>query len=268
MAFSLLNSIFYNGTQYNVEPTLCEPYMMFDDYIKSIAPKIVNNIEILEKNLEEPVKEEPRSQLFSPKKEDKLFWSIYVLNIGEAEYYMIGNKYKNVEMEEKKTILDYILKNRAHIKSLAKNNGFKITNVKMQLVESELMVDRKTSWLGFWIMCLYYNINAIIVQDKIYMEFNVDSHYNTYLFEKNEDFHMNVDCIKLTNERLNTIKKNRLRIDPFVEKILKGVSTYKTSELETMMQILNIYIDNESKPKKNDYYETIIKKLVTLNIQN
>ena len=87
------------------------------------------------------------------------------------------------------------------------------------------------------------------------------------MFEKNSEFHIQVDFAKLTKEKIHNLKQNKLQIDPFVEKILKGVSTYKIPELQYMMNVLNLYIEKE-KPKKQDYYQTIIEKLVSMKIQN
>ena len=66
---------------------------------------------------------------------------------------------------------------------------------------------------------------------------------------------------------MHNLKQNKLQIDPFVEKILKGVSTYKIPELQHMLNILNLYVEVE-KPKKVDYYQKIIDKLVLMKIQN
>ena len=264
MALTLLNQIFYNTNKFDVDPTLCEKFMFLESYAKNIKPVVITNSVEPVVQVEKP-KQEP--QLFSPKKHDQLFWSIYVLHIGEGEYYMIGNKHRNVEMNEKQKIMNYLRNNRNLVKSTAQSNGIKISNVKLQSIESEFMIDRKTSYYMFWVMCMFYKINALLVQDTIYMEFQVDSVYPTYLFEKNSEFHIQVDCVKLTKEKISSLKQNKLQIDPFVEKILKGVSTYKIPELQHMINVLNLYVEVE-KPKKQDYYQMIIEKLVSMKIQN
>ena len=80
---------------------------------------------------------------------------------------------------------------------MAKSNGVKITNIKMQIIESDLMVDSKTTWYSFWIMCFYYKINVILVQNNIYMEFKTDSVYDTYLVERDDDLHVTIDFTKI-----------------------------------------------------------------------
>jgi len=263
-AFTLLNQIFYNINKFDVDPKKCEEYMLLQDYVKDIKP-VLQSIEIVP--TEEPKMVTIIPKLFQSKKKDQLFWNMYVLEHGESEYFMIGNKYKNVEINEKKKIMDYVTKNSKHIKSQAQTNGCKITNVRIKTVESELLMDNKTSWYGFWIMCAYYKKNVLIIQNKICMEFTVDSVYDTYIMERNDEGYVTLDSVKVTSDKIHEKKFNKLIIDPFQERILKGVSSYKIPDLEHMAQLLGVFPEKE-KPKKTDYYEVIINKLVSMKLQN
>ena len=265
-AYTLLNQIFYNANKFDVDPKQCEKYMLFQDYVNHVKP-IIQTIQQFE-STEEPIQPIPIvPKLFQSKKKDQLFWNMYVLEHGESEYFMIGNKFKNVELEEKKQIMDYVTKNSKHIKSQAQINGCKITNVKLKTIESELLMDNKTSWYGFWVMCAYYKKNILIIQNKICLEFMVDSVYDTYLMERNDEGYVTLDCVKLSSDKIHELKFNKLKIDPFQERILKGVSSYKIPELEHMAQTLSVFPEKE-KPKKNDYYDVIINKLVSMKLQN
>lgn len=265
MANTLLNQVFYDINKFDVEPQICEKFMLLKEYVDNIKPLIPVDNEI---EKAEFVKEEvKKSELFMPKVNDRLFCCIYILSIGIGEFHMLGNRYKNAELTEKQKIMDYIQKEKTNIKTSAVQNGVKMTNVKLQNVASELMTDRKTTWYTFWVLCFYYKINAILVQKDIYMEFNTDSIYDTYHFEKNDDHQITVDCVKLSNDTIFQLKMNRLKVDPFLDKILKGVSSYKTSDLQSMLETLKLNC-NVDKPKKQDLYECVIKYLVSLNIQN
>lgn len=265
MANTLLNQIFYDINKFDVEPQICEKFMLLKEYVDNIKPLIPVDDEI---EKAEFVKEEvQKSELFMPKVNDRLFCCIYILSIGIGEFHMLGNRYKNAELTEKQKIMNYIQKEKTNIKTSAVQNGVKMTNVKLQNVASELMTDRKTTWYTFWVLCFYYKINAILVQKDIYMEFNTDSIYDTYHFEKNDDHQITVDCVKLSNDKIFQLKMNRLKVDPFLDKILKGISSYKTSDLQSMLETLNLNC-NVDKPKKQDLYECVIKYLVSLNIQN
>lgn len=265
-AYTLLNQIFYNANKFDVDPKQCEKYMLFQDYVNDVKP-IIQTIQQFE-STEEPIQPIPIvPKLFQSKKKDQLFWNMYVLEHGESEYFMIGNRFKNVELEEKKKIMDYVTKNSKHIKSQAQINGCKITNVRLKTVESELLMDNKTSWYGFWVMCAYYKKNILIIQNKVCLEFLVDSVYDTYLMERNDEGYVTLDCVKLSSDKIHELKFNKLKIDPFQERILKGVSSYKIPELEHMAQTLSVFPEKE-KPKKNDYYDVIINKLVSMKLQN
>ena len=180
---------------------------------------------------------------------------------------MIGGKYKNAELQEKQNVLAYIQKSRNLIKSCAHTNGVKLSNVRIQETAAEMMINKKTSWYAFHVMCMYYKINAIIVQDELYMKFTVDPEHKTYMFERNQDGHISVDVVPMHSERVAEIENNLLHVDPFLPKLLKGVSTYKIPELEEMGRKLRVAPD-ASKPKKNDWYDVIINKLVKMLIQN
>jgi len=264
MANTLLNQIFYDINKFDVKPQICERFMLLQEYVDKIKPiEIIKNIEP-----EQPiVQETTKHELFMPRVNDKLFCCIYILSIGLGEFQMLGSRYKNAELREKQNIMNFIQTNTTNIKTTAKQNGVKMTNVKMQNIASELMTDTKTTWNVFWLLCFYYKINAIIVQKDIYMEFTVDSIYDTYLFERNDDLQITVDFEKQSFEKINKIKQDRINIDPFAEKILKGVSSYKSSELQSILETLKLHCDTD-KPKKQDLYDTIIKYLVSMNIQN
>ena len=119
MACTLLNQIFYNHKKFDTPEDIhaWEPYMLNETYIQQYVPKIImNEPEIEIENIQttppthiiENIRPIMKSVLFSPRKEDTLFWSIYVLHHGEAEYTMIGGKYKNAELQEKQLSLIHI----------------------------------------------------------------------------------------------------------------------------------------------------------------
>ena len=299
MACTLLNQIFYKHNKFDNPDTIysCEPYMLNKNYIQRFITEhatiirttpefgvsvsgaeverpvqggeqvknVVNAEEVSPRN--SSVMQSIRRGLFSPRKEDTLFWSAYVVHYGESEYTLIGGKYKNAELQEKQDILAYIQKNHSLIKSCAHSNDVKLSNVRIQETTAEMMINKKTSWYAFHVMCMYYKINAVVIQDEIYMLFTVDPEYKTHVFERNQDSHFSVDLIPTDTERISNIIANKLKVDPFLPKLLKGVSTYKIPELEEMGLKLGVK-PVESKPKKNDWYDVIINKLVKMLIQN
>lgn len=275
MVCTILNQIFYKHNKFDNQDDLhiLEPYTLNQNFIQNNSH---NNNEIIHNNnnenmnissnkLESESESESKHKLFTPRKEDTLFWSTYVLHFGEAEYTMIGGKYKNKELQEKQNILAYIQKNGSSIKTCAQTNQVKISNVRMQEIAAEMMINKKTSWYVFYVMCMYYKFNAIILQNEIYIKFMVDLEYDTFLFERSNDGFFSVDVESISKVRQEDIESTCLKIDPFLPKILKGVSTYKTIELEEIGKKLGIILDIP-KPKKTDWYDVIINKLVGMLI--
>lgn len=77
---------------------------------------------------------------FYPRREDSLFWCLFISFHGIEEFHFIGKKYANREMDEKKQILDTIKKTP----SMLKETNYKVTNVLIQEILSDLLINRKT----------------------------------------------------------------------------------------------------------------------------
>ena len=256
MTNSLLNQIFYISNKFDNDLTKFTPYMLLESNISHMSKiQPVESIPITTTTL----------QIFTPKKEDTLFWCIYVLNHGEAEYSMLGGRYKNAEIQEKQNILNYALKNHSSLKTAAKLNNYKLSNTRIQETEAEFMINKRTSWNAFWFMCVFYKINAIVQQSNVYMEFLVDTSYPTYQFNRTNDKQVSVDCIPITS--VDKITQDKLQICPFKEKLLNGVCTYRLPELVEIARKLGV-APEVSKPTKNDWYNTIMSVLIRMKLQN
>jgi hypothetical protein len=90
------------------------------------------------------------SALFYPQKENALFWCIYIANYGESEFYRIGNRYQNRELDEKQKIIQYIKNNPKKIKE----SNHKVTNIMVQELMSSLMIQKVASLHD----CIVYSI--------------------------------------------------------------------------------------------------------------
>ena len=268
MACTLLNQIFYDVNKFDVQPTSIETYMLNHKYLLHFAPKVKDTTTssvVEEEELEAPKPERKYDELFSPKENDKLFWSIYCLHLGMDEYMMLGSKHKNIELSEKQKIVDYIARNKSLLKEYAQKSGLKLSNVKLQHIQSSVLIDRRTSWYVFWVLCAFYKRNAIIVQDKILMHFQIDEEYDTHLFKRDEYGRISTDFSPMTKEDKIKITEQKWNFDPFRETLLKGLSAYKVTELENIISLLEIGCDAE-KPKKIDLYNCILVKLDSLHL--
>ena len=260
---SYLNQIFYPHNKFDDCLKELEPWMLTEDKIKAVVPhgeEKESLIPTVKKSLIPTVKKsfptvQPKKHIFSPTKIDTLFWCAYTINKGEAEYEMIGNRYKNTEIDEKQKMIDFIKKNPDAIKS-----SFKITAVKMKEIMSELMMDTKTSWTAFLAMCVYYKFNAIVCYKKTYLDFFVKGAENTHLFHRDDSGHISVDTCELDEDEIKDIRNSKIHLGQNPEKPLKAVSHYKMEDLTEIAEKLGVTC-GQNKWKKADWYDAIIKEL-------
>jgi hypothetical protein len=204
---------------------------------------------------DEPPAPLSKKYIFTPKQIDSLFWSAYVIHKGEAEYTMIGSRYKNTEIEEKQKMIDFMKTHPDTIKS-----SFKLSAVKMKEIMSELMMDTKTSWPAFLVMTVYYKINAIVCYKQTFLEFKVKGAENTHLFHRSEAGHVTVDLTPLEESDVQQIYDTRVNLGQNPEKPLKAASSYKMEDLEELADKIGVDPGN-SKWKKADWYAAISKEL-------
>jgi len=253
---SYLNQIFYPHNKFDDSLETLEPWMLTADKIQeNIQSPLVSQVEIPVTEKQEDKTNLVKKNIFSPVKTDTLFWCAYVINKGEAEYEMIGKRYKNAEIEEKQKMIDFIKKSPDAIKS-----SFKITGVKMKEIMSELMMDKKTSWTAFLAMCVYYKFSAIVCCKKTYLDFFVKGAENTYLFHRDESGHISVDTNELDEAEMKDIRDARIHLGQNPEKPLKAASHYKMDDLLNMAEKIGITC-GQNKWKKADWYDAVLKEM-------
>ena len=204
------------------------------------------------------------SSSFAPEKEDTLFWCTYAVHHGHSDYLCIGNKYKNAEIQEKQLMIEFIKSNASAFKKC----NYKISQVRVQEYMSELMINKKTTFQTFLVMCIYYKIHAFIVYENTFMDFSpilpsteLDRVYETYIFTRTQDGHFSVDLTPLTSEQLKHIRETKIQLERSEEKPLKAASNFKMSDLELMATKLNIVLPaTMTKWKKDELYSEITKK--------
>lgn len=238
-----------------------EKKIEFEDNIKS---NIDFNEKINDSIVLKEIKEKRKDEFYYTKKEDSLFWSIFIAHHGMKEYEYIGKKYANRELEEKQKIMEYIKKNPSFIKQM----NFKVTNVLLQEILSDLLMNKKTSLATFLAFVSYYKKRVFIVRKNTYLMYNFEnSGFQYYSPEKdcceamgfvilqyNPDTQSYGIDQEINQDKIGNIINTKLCIDHFL-KPLKGVSNYKVCELETMAGKLNLQYNPNF--KKNDLYKMI-----------
>ena len=201
-----------------------------------------------------------KSSVFFPQRENSLFWCMFIAQHGYAEYEYIGKKYANRELQEKQLIADTI----KNTPSTMKNTNHKITNIMCQEIISELIIVKPSSLITIFAFITYYKKHVIIVNGNTHMFFSFtksvsfdanDWHDNTVILEyKNSDFGIELE---VTKEKIENIMKNTFRLES-IEKPLKGISTYKVTELENIARLLQMTL--ETSLKKSELYDVIYNK--------
>ena len=138
---------------------------------------------------------------FQPKQSDTLFWCLYAINYGTNDYNNIGFNYGVKELEEKQKLAAFIKANGARIKG----TNYKVTNVLIQEILSELLTSQKETSMAVLIaLTVFYNINVLLVDanDRCMLEFwsnkqqyppGTQENYNSFssrnpIIEKGKEF--------------------------------------------------------------------------------
>jgi hypothetical protein len=267
-----LNQILYDNTKFDTFDTiqLLDPYM-YTKYsiIQDPIPISTSNVSSISQTIPLPIQvvvspikvlhsSSINSNIIKPKHTDTLFWCLYIAKYGYGEYLNIGNKYKNKEIEIKQSMIETIKKSPAILKSTSR----KITNVAIQEIMAELMIDKKTTFKTFFAMSVLNNINAYILDTatQTYLPFLYgDDQEKPFIFYKSIDGFFSIDIEEKTAEQIHEIVGSMIELE-HGERPIKSISAYKVADLETMAKHLHIEVDTK-KYKKQDLYNEILAKL-------
>tara|TARA_X000000368_G_scaffold87803_1_gene66777 strand:+ start:7469 stop:8176 length:708 start_codon:yes stop_codon:yes gene_type:complete len=184
------------------------------------------------------------SNFYKPEIDDTLFSCFYYIKSGES---LTDNSFK-LEKTFKINFIEIIRNN----KDLIKSNKFKIHDIENNLV-NEKNISKKTLLL----LCIYYEINIIIIENNVYYKLFGNDNVNSYnILIKDNDLNYKL-LINNNNTDSNTYLKNCIEAYNF-DKIIKSISSYKSDELKTIADTLNIDIN---KKNKNKIYEEILLKI-------
>jgi len=202
----------------------------------------------------------------TPKHENTLYWCVFLLQYGMQEYLAIGSKYKNAEVEEKMRVLDGLQKN---IKSL-KSSCYKLTNDMSQQLLSSLMVNVRDDFLTLIGYCVYYNLHVVVLMENnsyltfspqavLELQWNEDLPWYQIKYQHGSRYNVfSVDVEPLNQNAINEIKNTRVRHHSY-NAPLRGVSSYRVAELESMAKRLNIPIVG----RKEELYAKVAQILVS-----
>ena len=237
---------------------------------KEVSPEIEDETPVITEKEEMP---EPKQDYhFEPKQNDTLFWCLYSIYHGVNDYQEIGHNYGVKEMEEKHKISTFVKENVSKIK----NTNYKVTNVMLQEIMSELItVHRETSMNVMLAMIVYYNINIIIVdpQQRCILEFwsnkeriprvdvaSDDGDAKTYVLYKDAYGKYKLQTENIPPSKILEMKTKMVTLDSY-SRPLKQMASYKLHDLADLARQLGIY-DETKNYRKADLYNEISKLCV------
>jgi hypothetical protein len=263
-----MNKILYNQKNFlkSQENFLLKlaPYMLSHDVWEKIKAENKDVI-IHASSSDSPFPSPPLPSIktfFQPNLRDSIFWCIYVAINGESCFQSqlkSGVNMINLMMNEKKTIFDYFNNNL----SALKNSNHKITLAKINEIKCNLMTKTCMDSIDNFIPCSIYYKRPIYVYFKeihSYMIF-VDKNYvdndddtecdNILLSIKDGRFVLESNVAEFIKNKCNLFHIQHY------EKILAGISTYKTNEVQ---EIYKTIFGKDDGLKKPEYYEKILVK--------
>ena len=196
------------------------------------------------------MKKEPINDEKMVNENDKLFWFWYIFTHGYEKYEFLGkNKYKT-EMKIKTNLVEMINKKKKELKKL---------KIKLNDIEQEIIYSKKISINSFMVILYVTSINLVYFTDVVYYEINnevFDKKIIIYHDKKNDIFEMKNNVI------IEEIKKKKYIITS-LNKQIKAISSYKSSELKNICDKLSInYMKTANKSiTKKEIYEKIVQKI-------
>jgi hypothetical protein len=270
LAPKFMNEIFYGQKNFlkSQENFLSDlnPYMLTPDVwaqMQQLPNLVPNEVPNVVPNQSKDVV----NTKFKPTLRDSIFWCIYVAINGEAFYQSqlkSGTNMINLMMNEKKAISEHFNKNA----TLLKNSNHKITLAKINEIKCNLMTKPVMDSVESFIPCsIYYGRPIYVYFEEIhsYLRFN-DKNYVSDDDNNDDKIDENIILMEvkdgkftLEHEVSNFMKKkDTLFHIQHYEKVLSGVSNYKTDELR---EIYKTVFGEDAEMKKPEYYEKVLVKL-------
>ena len=230
-------------------------FMMTGDFIQQIKIryKTTNDflqykkIKVVHKDfthrMEKPQTE--KTTKYSPLEDDKLFWIFFILHYGKDDYDETKRTFKH----EKNLKYTLISKIQDKVSKITKEEMKTLTKqIKCKPSETINHLGNNISLLvvDFVFLCYLFNINICLVKNKL---------AKFHLFNKMKSSYYKVDIVNNTVDieactKIDIESNDRLFETTNLEKPLKSVSSYKLHDLQTIAELLEISVLQDSGKKK------------------
>lgn len=213
--------------------------------------------------------ETPKHDIFYPNRKNSAFWCVYLGQYGMSQYLLDEHKYANIEMNERQKMLDYFRDPTNAIKLKQGNN--KVSNVLIQEINADIAVSNHRDPRSFFhlmiAMSVFYKKTIYLVRKNKYLVFSFCK-YENEMEELNLE---NTLVVHMKNDReygisqditiniISNIIQNKYKLESY-DKPLKGISSYKVSDLEDISRRLDVELcdDQGIALKKTELYNKIL----------
>jgi len=247
-----MSNTIHNNNKEHFFNTMRE-YMFYEENMNKWRRFIDNKIEKKFKSRlsKKYTVKQKKTETFSPKQRDQLFWIFFVMLKGMDKYFMIQHNIFTVETDFKFKTIEMFRKKKKEMKALK----MKVVDIEDNLVNGKT-INVKT----LQSLCFVYEKSVIYKQDNMYYDFNYGSKY--VLLEKEErDIVMHLDVEEST---ITSIKEKMFYVD--VIKPIRGISYYNIGDIHKIASKLAIKNNNEKNKAKTKkvLYQEIIQMLEKL----
>lgn len=195
-----------------------------------------------------------------PKQKDTLFWCFYIMKYGDVEYEILDEINVVIEKKLKYECIEKVRQNKQLIKT------YKYAT--MSHIENQLANEKNIDLQTFLILCVLENMNVLYIHNKTWFELRMNDSDNFFIINKLDGHTKHGYCCMSCkssdpqmNAEMQNYKNTMFQIDN-IEKPLKGLSSYKVSELVEICNKLGLNVINQENGKhknKGQMYELLVQ---------
>jgi hypothetical protein len=242
--------------------------MFYLDNLVKYTKYIINNEECQKNNDKSIVldkstmldKSKQNNIFYIPEQDDKLFWCFYIL-VHEFD------KYESIKKASFKIEKDFKIKTIEELRK--KKDLLKAYKMKRNLIENELLNEKKITIKSLNLLALLHKINIVYISGRKFLLMNYSEtekieDTSNIIIQKGKDYQIYSnfsDKPEVITINLSNIIKNYWQIED-INKYIKAISSYTVGELISISNKLEISImtdANKKKTKKELYNEILIK---------
>jgi len=263
------NPIFFYD---NPPPALSQILEKLDPHMykggANAKPTTTLSSKVLDENVDTQIAEplpvktvQSKADAITPNHQDSLFWCIYVIAHGYSDYLQISRNYGVRKLEVNKDIMTYMQDNMHKFHE----TNIKMTKIAAKVTLSELLSLQQTMNLNCMLtMCIFYKINVFLIDPvkngMLKFISAPDGDNPTYMIYKGDNGIYSVDIEPIAKEKMEDLNTELICLDSS-SRPLKAISHYKTDELVSLAQRLNIH-DCNRKYKKAELYKEVSELLM------